>query len=81
MGSYKILRHVGNRTYELNLQNELVLLHPVFHVSIVKKCIKGPSTIVFIKGLEVKYNLAYQEVPVKILDHQVKSLRNKKLPS
>ena len=37
--------------------------------------------IIHIEGLGVVENLSYKEVPVYILDHQVKKLRNKKVVS
>ncbi|KAK4708586.1 hypothetical protein R3W88_029511 [Solanum pinnatisectum] len=81
MGLYEILRRVVKVAYELNLPNELAVVHPVFHVSMLKKYIGYPSTIVPLEGLEIKENLAYEEVPVEILDWQVKRLRNKEIAS
>ncbi|KAH0784240.1 hypothetical protein KY290_003838 [Solanum tuberosum] len=68
LSPYEILRYVGEVAYELDLPNELALVHPVFHVSMLKKCIGDQSTIVPLEGLEIKENLAYEEVPVEILD-------------
>lgn len=49
----------------------LASVHPVFHVSILKKCIGDLTTsIVTIEGLGVKENLSYEEVLVEILDRQ-----------
>ena len=36
---YQIFRHAGNVSYELDLPNELASVHPVFHVSMLKKCV------------------------------------------
>ena len=43
VGPYEILQRVGKVSYELRLPNELALIHPVFHVSILKKCFVIPS--------------------------------------
>ena len=43
----------------------------------LKKSIGEPESILLIEGLGVKDNLSYEEVPVQILDRQVKKLRNK----
>ena len=56
-------------------------VHPVFHVSMLKKCIGDPESILPIEGLGVKDNLSYEEVPVQILDRQVKKLRNNEVAS
>ena len=54
-------------------------VHPVFHVSMPKKCPGDPASILPIEGLGVDENLSYYEVPVEILDRQVKRLRNKEV--
>ncbi|CAN4123906.1 unnamed protein product [Withania somnifera] len=56
--------------YELELPQELSIVHPVFHVSMLRRCIGDPSQ-----------ELGYEEVPVAILDRQVKKLRNKEVAS
>ncbi|WMV55119.1 hypothetical protein MTR67_048504 [Solanum verrucosum] len=50
---YEILRRASKVAYELDLPNELALVHPVFHVSMLNKCIRDPSTTVFLEGLEI----------------------------
>ena len=47
----------------------------------LKKCIGDLESILPIEGLVVKDNLSYEEVPVQILDRQVKKLRNKEVVS
>ncbi|WMV58696.1 hypothetical protein MTR67_052081 [Solanum verrucosum] len=81
VGPYEILRRVDKDSYELDLPNELTLVHPMFHVSMLKKCSEDPSTIVPLEGLEIMENLDYEEVLVEILDRQVKRLRNKEISS
>ncbi|KAK4707065.1 hypothetical protein R3W88_033363 [Solanum pinnatisectum] len=80
-GQYQIVRYVGKVAYELDLPNELASVHPIFHVSIFKKCVGDPTSIVPLEGLEVKENLSYEEVPIEILDRQVKKLGNKEVAS
>ena len=63
------------------LPSELVSVHPVFHVSMVKKCIGDPEFILPIEGLGVNNNLSYEKFPFEILDRQVKRLRNKEVAS
>ncbi|WMV41711.1 hypothetical protein MTR67_035096 [Solanum verrucosum] len=81
VGPYTILRRVGMVSYELDLPTELASVHSVFHVSMLKKCVGDSTSIVPLEGLGVKENLSYEEVPVKILDYQVKKLRNKEVAS
>ena len=78
---YEILQRVGKVAYELKLPGELALVHPIFHVSMLKKCVGDPESIIPIEGLAVKDNLSYEEVPVQIPDRQVKKLKNKEVVS
>ncbi|WMV54595.1 hypothetical protein MTR67_047980 [Solanum verrucosum] len=50
-------------------------------VSMLKKCIGDPVSILPLEGLGVDRNRSYEEVPVEILDRQVKRLKNKEVAS
>ena len=65
----------------MRLPSEFTSVHPLFHVTMLKKCIVDTESILSIKGLGVKENLSYGEVPVEILDRQIMELRNKKVAS
>ncbi|XP_070026542.1 uncharacterized protein [Nicotiana sylvestris] len=56
-------------------------MHPVFHVSMLKKVVGDPSSIVSVETIKVSEELSYEEVPVAILDRQVRKLRNKEIAS
>src|SRR5687767_9069646 len=81
IGPYKILRRVGKVAYELDLPNDLAMVHPVFHVSLLRKFISDKNTIVPLQDVTIEENLSYEEVPVEILDRQVKRLRKKEIAS
>ncbi|XP_070026087.1 uncharacterized protein [Nicotiana sylvestris] len=60
--------------------------HEGYHVvwkerNIKSKVVGGPSTIVLVETIEVNEELSYEEVPVAILDRQVRKLRNKVIAS
>nr|XP_016507762.1 PREDICTED: uncharacterized protein LOC107825421 [Nicotiana tabacum] len=67
--------------YELDLPLELEAVHPVFHVSMLRKCIGDPSRITPIEDIHIAEDLSYAEVPVVILDRQVRKLRTKEVAS
>ncbi|WMV18179.1 hypothetical protein MTR67_011564 [Solanum verrucosum] len=80
-GSCSAAKRIGNVSYELELSQELAAVHPVFHISMLKKCIGDPSLILPTKSVRIKDNLSYEEVPVQILDRQVRRLRMKDVAS
>ena len=67
--------------YELELPAKLAVVHPVFHISILKKCVGDPASIVSLESVAVKDSLSYEDVPVEILDRHVRSLGNKEVSS
>ena len=67
--------------YELDLHNDLAMIHPVFHVSMLWKFIGDENTIVPLQDVTIEENLSYEEVSVEVLDHKVKRLRNKEIES
>ncbi|WMV28751.1 hypothetical protein MTR67_022136 [Solanum verrucosum] len=81
IGPYRIAKRIGNVAYELELPQELEVVHPVFHISMLKKCIGDPSLILPTESIKIKDNLSYEEVPVQILDRQVRRLRTKNVAS
>ncbi|TMX05696.1 hypothetical protein EJD97_008124 [Solanum chilense] len=77
----KGVKRIGKVAYELRLPSQMALAHPVFHVSLLMKCVSNPESILPIEGLGVEDNLSYEEVLVETLDTQVKKLRNKEVAS
>ena len=73
MVPHEILQRIGKVAYQLRLPSELASVHPVFHVSMLKKCIGDNESILPIECLSLKDNLSYKEAPIQILDRQVKN--------
>ena len=72
---YEILQRVGKVAYELKLPSELAFVHQIFHVTMLKKCIGDPETIIPIEGLGVKDKLSYKEAYVMMIcDMYMKTL-------
>ncbi|WMV09948.1 hypothetical protein MTR67_003333 [Solanum verrucosum] len=57
---HEIVR-VGNVVYELELPAELAVVHPIFHISLLKKCVGDPASIVLLKSVAVNDSLTYEE--------------------
>ena len=80
IGPYEILERIGNVAYKLELPPELGGVHPVFHVSMLRKYLSDPSHAIQPQDVQLDKDLAYVETPVRILDRQVRKLRSKEVP-
>ncbi|WMV51556.1 hypothetical protein MTR67_044941 [Solanum verrucosum] len=78
---YRISKRMGNVAYELELPQELATIHLVFHISMLKKCMGDLSLIIPTENIEIKDSLSYEEIPVQILDRQIRKLRTKEVAS
>ena len=56
-------------------------MHLVFHISLLKKCVGDPASIVPLQSVEVKDSISYEDVLVEILEQQVRRLRNNEVTS
>ena len=74
------MSHFRNVAYELELPADLVSMHPVLHISLLKKCIGDPAVVVPLESVDIKNSLSYEEIPVEILNRQARILRNKEVP-
>lgn len=54
--------------YKLELPADLASMHPVFHISLLKKCIGDLAVVVPLESVDVQNSLSYEEFPVEILD-------------
>ena len=78
---YEVLQRIVMVAYELKLPSELVSVNSAIQISMLKKCTSDLAFVLPMVGLGVYENLSYEDVPVDILDDQVKMLRNKELSS
>jgi hypothetical protein len=76
IGPYKVLKRVGTVAYRFEIPEEMSDIHPVFHVSQLRRCLKVlEEKRVPVETIDLQPDLRYQEVPVKILDTVVKRTR------
>jgi hypothetical protein len=75
VGPYPIVKRIGKVAYKLELPPELIGVHPVFHVSQLRKCVVVEKRVPA-QALDVQETLEYLEYPVRILDWAKKSTRN-----
>ncbi|XP_070017448.1 uncharacterized protein [Nicotiana sylvestris] len=79
VGPYRIIQRIAQVAYKLELPLEMLLVHPVFHVSMMKKVIGDSSLIMPVETIEANEELSYEEILVAILDRQVRKLKNKEI--
>jgi hypothetical protein len=77
VGPFEILEKIGVVAYRLALPPDLSHVHPVFHVSMLRKYVMDSSHILDYVPLEVQPDLTYKEKPIRILDRKTQVLRTK----
>ena len=77
IGPYQVLKKVGAVAYRLELPEEMSDIHPVFHVSQLRRCLRVPEAEhVPAETIDLQPDLRYQEIPVRILDTVTRRTRN-----
>ncbi|KAK4717775.1 hypothetical protein R3W88_016113 [Solanum pinnatisectum] len=72
---------IDNVAYELELPQELAIVHRVFHISMLKKCMGDPSLVIPTEDIGIKDSLSYEDIPIQILNRQVHKLRTNEVAS
>ncbi|GKG07634.1 hypothetical protein Tco_0330603, partial [Tanacetum coccineum] len=80
VGPFKVLEKVAEVAYKLELPEELSRVHNTFHVSNLKKCYADEPLAVPLVGLHFDDKLQFVEEPVEIVDHEVKRLKQSRIP-
>jgi hypothetical protein len=81
VGLYQITKRIGSLAYQLALLETMAGVHPVFHVSQLKKSEKEvEAKQVPIELLDLQDTLEYAEYPERILDRAVKDTRRTTIP-
>nr|GEX35349.1 hypothetical protein [Tanacetum cinerariifolium] len=80
IGPFKILAKVGTVAYRLELPEQLSKVHSTFYVSKLKKCMAGEPLAIPLDEIQVDDKLNFIEEPVEIMDHEVKRLKQSRIP-
>ncbi|CAN4084848.1 unnamed protein product [Withania somnifera] len=79
IGPYEILERVGEVSYRLALPPMLSVVHPVFHVSMLRRYMPDESHIIREDSVKLDDNLSFVEEPLMILTKEVRKLRSSEI--
>jgi hypothetical protein len=68
IGPFPILERHGPVAYRLQLPETLSVVHNVFHVSQLKKCLRVPNRTIEVTDVVLEPDLTYSERPIQVLD-------------
>jgi hypothetical protein len=77
IGLYQILARRKEVDYKLSLPENLSVVHDVFHMSQLKKCLRVPEEHLPVEGLEAQEDLTYIEKPTQIIETADRVTRRK----
>nr|GEW07636.1 putative reverse transcriptase domain-containing protein [Tanacetum cinerariifolium] len=72
---FKFLAKVGTVAYQLELPKQLSRVHSTFHVLNLKKCLSDENLAIPLDEIQIYDKLHFIEEPVKIIDREVKRLK------
>ena len=73
------MAQVGKVAYQLELSEELQLIHNKFHVSQLRKGLADETTVVPLEDIQIDESLNYMERSIAILERKMKKLQNKEI--
>ena len=68
IGPFEVLDRIGNVSYRLALPPSMAHVHPVFHISMLRKYVSDPSHILQPQMVDVSEELTYHEYPTAVVD-------------
>ncbi|GJT35976.1 putative reverse transcriptase domain-containing protein [Tanacetum coccineum] len=79
IGPFMILAKVGTVAYRLELPEQLSRVHSTFHVSNLKKRLSDETLVILLDEIQIDDKLHFVEEPIKIIDREVKRLKQSRI--
>jgi hypothetical protein len=79
IGPFLILERYGPVAYRLQLPKTLSVVHNVFHVSLLKKCLRVLDRTIDVMDVTLEPDLTYSEHPIRVLDQKDRITRRRTL--
>jgi hypothetical protein len=76
IGPYLIIARVGSLAYRLQLPESMAGVHPVFHVSMLRKYIRDPELMIEVDPIIIQHDLTTHAQPVHVLEFSEHVMRN-----
>ena len=76
VGPFLIIEQCGPVAYRLKLPTQLSVVHNIYHVSQLRKCLRVPEKVIDVEKFQLEPNLVYSEQPIKIVDFKTRVTRN-----
>ncbi|CAN6440881.1 unnamed protein product [Victoria cruziana] len=80
IGPFDVTKRIGLAAYRLALPPHLNQVHNVFHVSMLRKYLPDSNRQTEHIDVQIDERFSVSEMPVRIIDEQVRKLRNKQIP-
>ncbi|XP_076940957.1 uncharacterized protein LOC143610337 [Bidens hawaiensis] len=78
--SVSILERIEDIAYRLQLPQELQGIHPVFHVSNLRKCLADENPHIPLDEVRIDKTMHFIETPVEIMDRMDKKTKRSQIP-
>jgi hypothetical protein len=79
IGLFPILERCGLVAYRLQLPETLFVVHNVFHVSQLKKCLRVPDRTIDVMDVTLEPDLTYSDYPIRVLDQKDRDTQRRTL--
>nr|GEV67953.1 putative reverse transcriptase domain-containing protein [Tanacetum cinerariifolium] len=76
----KVIERIGHVAYRLELPEKLYGIHNTFHVFNLKQCLADENLVIPLEEIQLEDKLHFIKEPVKIMDHEVKRLKQSRIP-